>query len=198
MALRQAIQIKDLNTAISEDLPIVLMTPKIEENALSNVFGQQAGNQPVSAENARMTKLSDWERPPRQNGKKYGHIETENWQDFEDKLKHILKKGNVGKLSIEYEGYITNLSNAMYSKETKDILTNALKNEEGGVSLFSAPDLKISFLKLAFDRDKNLCVSLPYLDDKNDDLKRVYLHTPDMNKAPTEEYHDRFDHINLA
>ncbi len=199
MALKQAIQVKDLNEAIQQDLSIVLLCPKTKQTSLSNIFDNSVNNVPISTKNARMTTLSEWEKPPRKDGKKYGHIETADWQDFEKKLRHILDKGDVSKINIEYEGVITNISNTILNKETKQSLTKSLQNDEGGVALFSAPDLKIAFPKFAFDQDHNLCVSLPYLDNEHDDLQRVYLHTPDMKKQTSEdEYHDSFDHVNLS
>lgn len=193
MALKQAIQIKNLQKAIKEDVPIVLLTPKGTNATISDIFQQRAD---ITAEKAKMTRLDQWAKPPRKNGKLYGHIETEDWTDFERKLKYIFSAGNLTKLFIEYDGYITNFQNTQLHKESEKTLLQALEREEGGVALYTDSELKISFIKLQFNKNKDLSVTAPYLNKSNDTVQHVYLHTPHMKMR--EEYHDQYDHINLT
>ncbi|MGH1456265.1 MAG: hypothetical protein ACRBDI_05755 [Alphaproteobacteria bacterium] len=189
MALRQARQVKNLTEAINKDLPIVLLSPNNGQSSLSFTFDK-------SSENAKMTTLSQWVKPPRQNGKVYGHIETKDWDDFESKLNTIIKNNKTSKLKIEFDGYITNFNNTVLNQENKPSLIKSLKDDEGGTALYSDSQTKISFLKLEFDKHRNLSVSLPYITAQEGNLKQIYLHSPDNHT--TSDYHDQFDHINLA
>ncbi len=189
MALRQAKQIKNLSEAINKDLPLVLLSPNNAQSTLSFAFDK-------SAENAKMTKLSDWAKPPRQNGKVYGHIQSSDWNDFENKLNIIIKNGKTPQLKIEFDGYITNFHNTLLNDDNKPRLIQSLKDNEGGTALYSDPQTKIAFLKLEFSKLNNLTVSLPYITAQNDDLKQTYLYSSNTRETP--EYHDKYDHINMA
>ena len=196
MALRQAILIKDLDTAIQNNLPIVLLSPKDEQTSLTSIFDKDLNDHKISSENAKMRKLSEWAKPPYKDGKKYAHIETSDWNDFERKFKKISDANQTNSLYIEYEGYITHGKNTILNKETRQDLKKGLLGAEAGISLYSSPEIKISFLKLAFDKEKNMCVSLAYIENENDVLKQAYIHTPHTKQeALSNEYTDKYDQI---
>lgn len=197
MAKRQAIAITNIEAALKGDMQIVLLSPKLEESGLSHVFQEKSGDESVvSADNAQMSKLSDWAKPNKYSVKKYGHIETSDWPDFEYKLQRIIQAGKTPDLYIEYEGYITHSRNTLWNKEESADLLNSLQRGGRGISLYSKPDLSVSFLRFEFDNTRSLSVSLPYLEGTQSSLQQAYLYRGSQYRQNS-EYSDRYDHVNL-
>lgn len=196
MTLRQAQPIKSLDQSIMQDLTIVLHMPKQDQLSLSTLFDNIAGEQIISADHAKMQELSAWAKPPRKNGKIYGDIDTDNWQDFEEKLNRIILKKKFQKTLIEYEGRITNAHNAFLRPENTDLFIQNLKAEGHGDALYSDKSLSIAFPRLSFNSKTELTVYVPYIRKNEDELHRVFLHTPAQKENV--EYHDAFDHVNLS
>ncbi len=194
MTLRQARPIKSLDQSIMQDLTIVLHMPKQDQLSLSTLFDNIAGEQIISAEQAKMQELSVWAKPPRKNGKIYGDIDTDNWQDFEEKLNRIILKKKFQKTLIEYEGRITNANNAFLRPENTDVLIQNLKAQGHGDALYSDNNLSIAFPRLSFNSKTELTVYVPYVKKDENELHRVFLHTPDQKIY--EEYHDHFGYVN--
>ncbi len=192
MPKKQAVCIKSLDYALEIDCPIVIMMPKDDKFSLSNIFDEE-----IDTSSAPMKELGKWAKPPRQDGKKYAGIETKDWRDFSTKVQQTLQSAGPSKLFIEYEGYITNFSNACSNPELYDSLQKDLQSGGGGNALYHDHKKTIGFPRM-FNAQSAMQVQIPYIDDTSNDLQWVRIDEkptiqPDDNDEP---YHDNFAFVN--
>ncbi len=167
MPKKQAIPIEDLDTAIDEVRSIVLKLPS-NCQSLKKLFGDCE----IKTKEARMTPLKRWARPPYQDGKRYGEIETTDLQDFKDKLDKIETAGKSDFLKIEYAGYLLNYNASLLRNAQEKIVEN-FNDQAGGDLLYDGPDKMIGFPRIAYDQESGFRLVVPYVDKDDPDVLKL-------------------------
>ena len=188
MPKRQAVKISSLNIALERDCPIVLKSPIDESSSLSAMFGDKA-----DLSSAHMTTLEQWEKPPRKDGKIYGHIESKDWHEFKQNLDRVISAGKADKLLIEYEGQITNYRNAtMFGRPDDEAgLLSDLQNGGAGNALSDNKGMVIGFPRF-FNSASELSVKIPYASQEDSELQWQEIDTKSDNPEP---YRDNYSDI---
>lgn len=183
MALKAGFLIGNLETFVNgrKGMSIVLCAPNREADSLSSIFSERMPS--VSADNARMTRLKDWDKSMFKQGKKYGYAEAADWKEFAANVECVLENGGYADSLIEYEGVVTHINNSFLGPDGRGILLSGLQSREPGRSLYEEDGLRVAFLTVECDERKRAIVSLPYIDGRDDDLKQVYLHKPDFGNC---------------
>lgn len=193
MPKKQAVCIKSLEHALEINCPIVIMMPNDDKFSLSTVFDEQ-----LDTSNAPMKSLTKWAKPPRQDGKKYAGIETQDWRDFSAKIQQTLQAVGPSKLFIGYEGYLTNFSNACSHPKSFDSLQKELQSGGRGDALYTDHEKTIGFPRI-FNAQSAMQVHIPYIDRSSSELQWIRIdEKPVIQPIDNEEepYHDHFAFVN--
>lgn len=195
--LSPARQVK-LEIAQRDNLPIVLAMPAGSTTSLSEVFGHGAVDLSSSCVPNRLV----WERPPRKNGRIYAHIQTKDWAEFEEKLKSLIRSKDTGRLLIACEDHIKRFDQLSFADPEvikRSLSSNIFnKNARGhagaGEALSVSEELSIAFPRIILNSKLEPTVFFPYVKRGQDDLRAVYVYTPDQKEQP-EAYTDHYDQI---
>lgn len=178
----RALNVTNITTALNGSGRVILMLPKADEYLLTYVF-----NEAIDTSDARMTNLNKWVKG--QNN--YSIIETKDWLDFEHKLDRIRSTKKLSDLLIEYDGYITNYTNALVNEDTGQNLFSELKQGGHGNALYADETKTIGFPRL-FNSNARWAMLVPYILRDSQTLQYMNITPPDNS----EEYTDHLSFIN--
>ncbi len=177
---------KSIEVARERECAVILQTPEKGKLSLTQSF------QDTDSSKSSMTNTEHWIKNRHKTNKLYGHIETKNWDDFDQKLNRLLIDRKNNEIYIEYEGHITNIDNIMRrAKDPKALLSSLTGDTKGGDVICQNDEYTIGFPCITRE-DGHFVISLPFVENANPTI----LQSEGISELEHEVYHDQFEFLN--